>query len=164
MNTLKSMFGGGGTKGGKNSVEMIGFPDNKDGSDEESAGLIRGADPTLGSSGGRVSEWMDKFETGPDYTVAFCFLLFSILFFGMAVTSLPWIIISPKKFNLYFVFGSLFLQVSMAFYNGPVAYLRKIFSGNNCYIMVLYFASLFVNLYMLWEGTGYIMALVMIAV
>ena len=108
MNTLKSMFGGSGAKG-KHSVEMVGFPDAKDGSDEESAGLIRGADPTLGSSsGGRVADFLDKFETGPDYTVACGFLLFSILFFGMAVTSVPWILVSPKKFNLYFVFGSLF--------------------------------------------------------
>ena len=71
---------------------------------------------------------MDKIETPPDYKIAAGFLLFSVLFFFAAFTALPFILIAPRQFNLYFCFGSIFLQIALAFFYAPVVYMRKLFS------------------------------------
>ena len=70
---------------------------------------------------------MENADSGPDYTIAVGFLFFSILFFFAAVTTLPMVLFSPRSFNLYFSFGSIFLQCALAFYYGPVKYLKSLF-------------------------------------
>ena len=78
--------------------------------EEEASSLI--GDPSQSSSGGVFSkgaEIMDKLETGPDYKIAGVFFIVSVLFFFAAFTALPFILVSPRSFNLYFCFGSIFL-------------------------------------------------------
>ena len=76
----------------------------------------------------RAEELLDKIETPPDYKIAAGFLLFAVLFFFAAFTALPFILIAPRQFNLYFCFGSIFLQIALAFFYAPVVYMRKLFS------------------------------------
>jgi len=101
-------------------------------------------------------------ETGPDYKVAAGFLFFSVLFFFAALTSLPMILLSPASFNLYFCFGSMFLQIALAFFYAPMVYLRKLFSPETRVISAIYIFSLLLSLYLGWSGAGYISSLVMI--
>merc|ERR1712004_739284 len=105
---------------------------------------------------------MDNLESGPDYTIAAGFLFFSLLFFLAAITSLPMLLLSPRSFNLYFSFGSIFLQCALAFYYGPMKYLRSLFDKENRLVSSVYFGSLLISLYFIWTGTSYIGALCMV--
>ena len=107
---------------------------------------------------------MDQLETGPDYKIAGVFLVFSVIFFLAAFTALPFILISPRSFNLYFCFGSIFLQMALAFYYAPMVYLRKLFSTEGRIISVVYILSLMLDLYFIWAGAGYIISLLLVAV
>mmetsp|Transcript_28230 Transcript_28230/g.37659 ORF Transcript_28230/g.37659 Transcript_28230/m.37659 type:complete len:158 (+) Transcript_28230:179-652(+) len=106
---------------------------------------------------------MEKLETGPDYKVAGVFLIVSVLFFFAAFTALPFILVSPRSFNLYFCFGSIFLQLAMAFFYAPMAYVRKLFTQENRAISTIYFMALIVDLYFIWSGAGYLMSVLMVA-
>ena len=105
MDRLTSMFGGGAAN---TPAPPQGASRNND--DDESSSLINDA---TSSAKGVFSKGADtvleSIETGPDYKIAAVFLFFSVLFFFAAFTALPFIFISPKSFNLYFCFGSLFL-------------------------------------------------------
>ena len=98
-------------------------------------------------------------ETGPDYKIAAGFLFFSVLFFFAALTSLPMILLSPASFNLYFCFGSMFLQLALAFFYAPMVYLRKLFSKESRLISAVYVSSLLLALYFAWSGASYLVAL-----
>merc|ERR1719188_2114563 len=131
--------------------------------DDESSSLINDA---TSSAKGVFSKGADtvleSIETGPDYKIASVFLFFSVLFFFAAFTALPFILISPKSFNLYFCFGSIFLQLALAFFYAPATYLRKLFSEEYRIISVVYITSLVIDLYFIWAGTGYIMSLLLV--
>ena len=105
---------------------------------------------------------MDKMETGPDYKIAGGFLVFSVLFFFAAFTALPFILIAPRQFNLYFCFGSIFLQIALAFFYAPVVYLRKLFTEENRAISGIYIVSLLLDLYFIMSGAGYLMTILMV--
>ena len=105
---------------------------------------------------------MDKMETGPDYKIAGVFLVFSVLFFFAAFTALPFILIAPRQFNLYFCFGSIFLQIALAFFYAPVVYMRKLLSDENRIISGVYIVSLLVDLYFISAGAGYLLTILMI--
>ena len=98
-------------------------------------------------------------ETGPDYKIAAGFLFFAVLFFFAALTSLPMILLSPASFNLYFCFGSMFLQLALAFFYAPMVYLRKLFGKENRIISAVYLSSLLLALYFAWSGASYLAAL-----
>ena len=102
---------------------------------------------------------MEQLETGPDYKIAAGFLFFSVLFFFAALTSLPMILLSPASFNLYFCFGSMFLQLALAFFYAPMVYLRKLFSKETRLISAVYVSSLLLALYFAWSGASYLVAL-----
>ena len=133
------------------------------GNDDESSGLINTQDTSQGSSTGGIfskgEEMMESLETGPDYKIAAGFLFFSILFFFAALTSLPMILLSPGSFNLYFCFGSMFLQLALAFFYAPMVYLKKLFTPENRIISVVYISSLLMALYFAWSGASYLAAL-----
>ena len=107
---------------------------------------------------------MDQLETGPDYKVAGVFLIVSILFFFAALTALPFILMSPRSFNLYFCFGSIFLQLALAFFYAPMTYLRKLFSLEQRIISTIYVAALVLDLYFIWSGAGYLLSILMVVI
>ena len=124
MDRIKGMFGGGSAQPASTGYSAMSGRDE----DEEGSSLI--GDPSQSSYGGVFSkgaELMEKLETGPDYKVAGVFLIVSVLFFFAAFTALPFILVSPRSFNLYFCFGSIFLQLALAFFYAPMTYVRKLF-------------------------------------
>ena len=86
-----------------------------------------------------------------------------MLFFFAAFTALPFLLIAPRQFNLYFCFGSIFLQIALAFFYAPVIYLRKLFSERNRAISGIYVVSLLIDLYFIMSGAGYLMTILMVA-
>ena len=90
-------------------------------------------------------------------------MVFSVLFFFAAFTALPFILITPRSFNLYFCFGSIFLQIALAFFYAPAVYLRKLFAEQNRAISGVYIISLLINLYFIMSGAGYLVTILMVA-
>jgi hypothetical protein len=102
-------------------------------------------------------------DTGTNYYAFFAFFVVGCLFFMLAFTFLPLILITPAKFNLFFSLGSLFMQLSLAFYHGPMNYLKILFKKENILISALYIGSVLLAVYTsLFWGT-YISALAIIA-
>ena len=99
----------------------------------------------------------------PNYFLFGVFLIISGIFLLLSLTFLPLILISPTKFNLFFSLCSLFLQLSMASFKGPLPYLKLLFTPHNLLISALYLCSLCLALYssLLW-GT-YLSALLMVS-
>jgi len=80
----------------------------------------------------------------------------------MSLTFLPLILIAPNKFNLFFGLGSFFIQLSLAFFHGPLAYLKLLFKKENLVISILYVVSVALAVYSsLFWGT-YLSALVVV--
>ena len=100
--------------------------------DEENSGLIQSATQGVFSKGSEMMETLDN--TGSDMRIAVFFLFFSVMFFFFALTSLPFILFSPKTFFLYFIYGIVFLQCALAFYWGPGTYLKKACSWVDGYL------------------------------
>ena len=163
MDRLRSMFGGGGeeqrSSGGPGYQET---PMN----DDESESLINDDTPATSATGGVFSkgaeQLMEKLETPPDYRIAGAFLVMSVLFFFASFTALPFILISPRSFNLYFCFSSIFLQLALAFFYSPVVYLRKLFTQENRIISSIYIGSLIIDLYFIWAGAGYLLTILLV--
>ena len=101
------MFGGQGDPASNANLSSNGISGGNN--DDESSSLITEASSTSSGVFSKGAELLDQMETGPDYKIAGGFLLFSILFFLAAFTALPFILVSPRSFNLYFCFGSIFL-------------------------------------------------------
>ena len=158
MDRIRNMFGGQAS-----DTPNAQAPPASMGNDDESSGLINTQNSSSDSSSGGVfskgQEMMESMETGPDYKIAAGFLFFSVLFFFAALTSLPMILLSPGSFNLYFCFGSMFLQLALAFYYAPMVYLRKLFAAESRIISVVYISSLLMALYFAWTGASYLVAL-----
>lgn len=101
--------------------------------------------------------------TGQDTRYAFAFFVVSIIFFVAALMSLPMVLLSPRAFNLYFCFGSLNLQVALAFWYGPVEYvINKLFAPAHRLFSAVYIVSLLVCFYLIFAGAGYLMSLLTI--
>ena len=119
-------------------------------------------DTTLTNASNKAIDLAEKSEVmkATDYKMAAGFLFASFIFFFLALTSLPLVLIRPASFNLYFCFGSMFLQMSLAFYFSPVEYLKKLFSSENRFVSIVYLISLGLSLYMVFiANTSYLMAL-----
>ena len=162
MDRLRGMFGGQSESSSLNPDLGSNGISGGNNNDDESSSLIN--DSTSSSNGvfSKGAELLDQMETGPDYKIAGGFLLFSVLFFFAAFTSLPFILVSPRSFNLYFCFGSIFLQLALAFYYAPLVYLRKLFSSEGRLISAVYMLSLLLDLYFIWAGAGYVISLVLV--
>ena len=108
MDRLRSMFGGQSASDSNNGNNDTPSQSTA-GGDDESESLITDQTSTAGRVFSKGAEMMEQMETGPDYKIAGVFLIVSVLFFFAAFTALPFILISPRSFNLYFCFGSIFL-------------------------------------------------------
>ena len=151
MDRLRNMFGG-------QSAEPQ-QPTNQ--GDDESSSLMGSSEqqPKGGVFSQGAEKVMDQLETGPDYKIAAGFLFFSVLFFFAALTSLPMILLSPASFNLYFCFGSMFLQLALAFFYAPMVYVKKLFNKETRLISAVYISSLLMALYFSWSGASYLIAI-----
>ena len=91
-------------------------------------------------------------DSGTNYYAFGAFLMVGCLFLLLSLTFLPLILIAPNKFNLFFSLGSFFIQLSMAFFHGPLKYMQMIFKKENMIISLLYVGSLLFALYssMIW--------------
>lgn len=155
MDRLRNMFGGQtDTPNSERPTAASAM-----GNDDESDNLINTSESSQGGVFSKGQEMMESLETGPDYKIAAGFFFFSILFFFAALTSLPMILLSPASFNLYFCFGSMFLQLALAFFYAPTVYVKKLFSQENRIISGVYISSLILALYFAWSGASYLMAL-----
>ena len=86
-------------------------------------------------------------DTGHNYYMSGAFLIVGFLFLFMALSFVPILLISPNKFNLFFSIGSFFLQIALAFYYGPRAYINMVFKKENLTISLLYIGSLVFTIY-----------------
>jgi hypothetical protein len=89
----------------------------------------------------------EKLDTGSNYYASGAFLAVGALFLFMSLTFLPLIFISPNKFNLFFSIGCFFVQISLAFFHGPLNYLKLIFKKENMTISMLYLGSVVLSVY-----------------
>ena len=78
------------------------------------------------------------------------FVWFSLgcLFLFASLTCLPFVILSPSGFNMYFSLSSFCFITSVSFYHGPCVYLRKLFCDMSTLpISLLYIGSTIGSLY-----------------
>ena len=88
-----------------------------------------------------------RIDTGTNYYAFGVCLIVGCLFMLLSLTFLPLIFISPNKFNLFFGLGSFFVQLSLAFFHGPLNYLKLIFKKENLTISLLYVGSVLMAVY-----------------
>jgi len=81
----------------------------------------------------------------------------------LALTFLPLILIAPNKFNTFFSLGSFFINLALAFYQGPANYVKLLFSKENLMISLFYVLSLVFAIYssLLWGS--YLSSLLVVA-
>ena len=78
------------------------------------------------------------------------------LFLLAALTSLPFILISPGGFNLYFSLATSSLMLSVSFYYGPKNYLKTLFEKKNIAISTLFIVSTLASLSTIFVKAGYL--------
>jgi hypothetical protein len=79
-----------------------------------------------------------------------------VFFLLAAFTSLPFILISPASFNMYFSMASSCMLTSVSFYYGPLNYVKTLFNAENRMISGMYVLSTFASLYAIFSGAGYL--------
>jgi hypothetical protein len=94
--------------------------------------------------------------TKPNYVWMAIFFGIGVFFLLAAFTSLPFILISPASFNMYFSFSSICMLTSVSFYYGPLNYVKTLFSAENRMISGLYLASTFLSIWAIFSGAGYL--------
>ena len=92
----------------------------------------------------------------PNYLWMAIFFGLGCLFLLASVTALPFIIISPGSFNMYFSLASTFLILSVSFYYGPLNYLKSLFERKNLLISSLYIGSTIASLSTIFLKSGYL--------
>ena len=77
--------------------------------------------------------------------------------FGLAaLTSLPFLLISPAGFNMYFSLFSTCLLISVSFYYGPMNYMKTLLEKKNIMISMLYIGSTLASLWTVFRGASYL--------
>mmetsp|Transcript_37771 Transcript_37771/g.36216 ORF Transcript_37771/g.36216 Transcript_37771/m.36216 type:complete len:116 (+) Transcript_37771:284-631(+) len=92
------------------------------------------------------------------------FFVVGCLFLLLSLTFLPLIIVSPAKFNLFFSLGSIFIQLSLAFFYGPRTYLQMLFKKENLIISLLYIASVLLAFYSSLIWGNYLSSLLILVI
>lgn len=95
-----------------------------------------------------------------DTRVAAGFLVVSGVFYFAAITALPFILISPGSFNMYSLFGSLNLQAALAFWYGPLNYVKSLFEPGKRLVSACFLLSTLMCMYIIMFSSGYILSLV----
>ena len=84
------------------------------------------------------------------------FFAVGCLFLLAAFTSLPFILISPAAFNMYFSLASTCMLVSVSFYYGPLNYLQSLFERKNIMVSTLYIGATMASLSTIIFKTSYL--------
>lgn len=132
--------------------------------EEDQSSLIGGIKQSVFNTSQTVQETVNATAQYQDTRVALVFAVISGLFFILAMMALPMVVLSPASFNLYFVFGSLNLQAAFAFWYGPFAFVKSMFSEGKRLIYCVYMCSVGLCLYIALFQGGYILSLVAILV
>ena len=136
---------------------------------EEISMMDSETDGLLGKSGGSLEDKMKETKeeySKPNYYMMFVFFGLGALFLMASLSSLPFIIIAPSGFNMYFSLASFSFLVSVSFFHGPCVYLQKIlFDRSTLPISLLYLVSTMGSLYCsFFTKLGYLYTLGMIAI
>ena len=83
------------------------------------------------------------------------FFAIGCFFLMAAMTSLPFFLLSPSGFNIYFSLASTCMLASVSFFYGPLVYIKKLFARENLMISILYTASTIISLCSLIFKMGY---------
>ena len=102
--------------------------------------------------------------TKPNYLFMAIFFAVGCLFLLAAFTALPFILISPAGFNMYFSMASTCMLISVSFYYGPCNYLKTLFSRKNAMISLLYLCSTFLSLYAIFRGSSYLWTILLVII
>lgn len=131
----------------------------------ESKSLISGVkDGFFSKTEELQSKVTSAIDTGHNYYAFGAFFVVGALFLLLSFTMLPLIFISPNKFNLFFSLGSFFIQLSLAFFHGPLNYIKILFKKENMVISGLYFGALVFSVYTsLFWGT-YLTAILLVII
>ena len=97
--------------------------------------------------------------TQPNYLWMGISFAVGCLFLLAAFTSLPFILISPAGFNMYFSLASFSMLTSVSFYYGPINYLKTLFDKKNIMISMLYVGSTIMSLVAIFTGSSYLWAI-----
>ena len=87
--------------------------------DDESTGLL----------GNTTSQINGKIETysQPNYFMMLVWFAAGSMFMLASITALPFVMLAPSGFNMYFSLGNLCYLTSVSFYHGPCVYLKTLF-------------------------------------
>jgi small neutral amino acid transporter SnatA (MarC family) len=69
------------------------------------------------------------------------------------------VLLSPGSFNLYFLFGSLNLQLAMAFWYGISTYIKSLMEESRRIVSIVYISSLLLCLYIALFSGGYLLSI-----
>ena len=92
----------------------------------------------------------------PNYLWMAIFFAIGCFFLMAAMTSLPFFLLSPSGFNIYFSLASSCMLTAVAFFYGPLNYMKKLYAKENLVISILYTASTIVSLCSLVIKMGYL--------
>ena len=92
----------------------------------------------------------------PNYVWMSIFFAAGCLFLLAAFTALPFILISPASFNMYFSLGSMSMLISVSFYYGPLNYAKSLFERKNIMISCLYIGATLASLSTIIFKSGYL--------
>ena len=129
---------------------------------ESSSLITKGQESAPSMKEKLTSGVMNKIEektgdlTKPNYTMMAIFFAVGCLFLLAAVTALPFILISPAGFNMYFSLATTCLLVSVSFYYGPLNYLKTLFEKKNLAISCLFLGSTLASLSTIFVKSGYL--------
>lgn len=110
--------------------------------------LIKGVKEGIFSKANNMKNTVvSAIDSGTNYYAFATFFIVGCLFLLLAFTFLPVILIAPAKFNMFFSLGSFFMQLSLAFFHGPLNYIKIIFTKENLLISLLYVGSMLFAIY-----------------
>ena len=92
------------------------------------------------------------------------FLGIAALFFFLSFLFLPTFILSPHKFALLFTSGSICVLVALAFYHGPLKFVKKLFTKEKWMFSAMYICSLILTLWASVIMGSYFLTLIAIIV
>jgi hypothetical protein len=92
------------------------------------------------------------------------FFAIGCLFLLAAFTALPFILISPASFNMYFSLASSCMLTSVSFYYGPINYMKRLFERQNIVISVLYIVATLASLVAIVRPAGYLWSIGLVVI
>ena len=92
------------------------------------------------------------------------FFAIGSLFLLAAFTALPFILISPAGFNMYFSLSSTCMMISVSFYYGPMVYFKSLFEKEKIMISTLYIVATVASLSTIFTGAGYLWSIGLVVI